>query len=501
MLALPRPLVVVLDDLHWADSALLDLIEEIAAASRGAPLMIVCTARGALLDRRSRWAGGAVNTITLHLAPLAAGEVRRLVVHLLGGMDIALLGARLDNLGGPERGVVERAAVIGRQFTAEAIRELSPPEERDTLAVRLRTLVGKDLIVPDEGALLGTGHDQGSAFTHALIQEVAYHAIAKETRAELHERCANWLERMSAGGVQVDEAVGDVRTKTHGRVGALAVKHFSGRESISRDEEPLEQAVQVFERDGDKLGLATTWRLWADIRWAAGRLARAEGSAQHAVELARQSGDEPLLARSVSTYCFILFWGPRHVDDVGREVAAKLDWARRRGVRSLEIDALRILARIRAMQGRFEEARQLLQETSEVISHYGDTLVLVGGFVSAGLVELLAGQPAAAERILRRGYRTLEEMGGKGQLLHLTTLLARALAQQGRDREAVELTREWDQIDSSAEALADHADVLRRVGRAEEAVTHAQQALELYQAKGNLVGVGRMRQFVGAGAA
>ena len=703
MLALPRPLVVVLDDLHWADSALLDLIEAIATVSRGTPLMIVCTARGELLDRRSRWAGGAVNTITLHLAPLAADEVRRLVVHLLGGMDIAdgvqdyvtdrsggnplfvqalvamlrenhqleldegqwraapdlsglrapphiraLLGARLDNLGDPERGVVERAAVIGRQFTAQAIRELSPPEERDTLVASLRMLVGKDLVVPDEGALLGTGRDQGYAFTHALIQEVAYHAIAKETRAELHERYARWLQRMSVGGVHVDEAVGnhlerayqslveigqqgehltrlarragtalataghraagrrdipqatvrlleralalltdndhtrrtalldlanalsnarrfpealeafdqavkdaeavgDVRTTTHGRIGALAVKHFSGRESISGDEETLERAIQVFERDDDKLGLATTWRLSAYVRWTAGRLAWAESSAQHAVALARQSGDESLLARSESTYCFILFWGPRHVDDVAREVGRKLDWARRRGVRSLEVDALRILARIRAMQGRFEEARQLLRETGEDTSNYRDTLVLVAEFVSAGLVELLADQPAAAERILRRGCRTLEDLGGRGQLVHVTTLLARALVQQGRDREALAMTREcerlaaenqvvaqvqWrslrakalagtgesevaerlsseavgrtrrsDELHSTAEAHADHADVLRRIGRAEEAVSHAREALELYQAKGNLVGVARMRQFVDAGAA
>jgi class 3 adenylate cyclase/tetratricopeptide (TPR) repeat protein len=702
MLALPGPLVVVLDDLHWAEPAVLDLVEEIAAASRGAPLMIVCTARGELLERRGRWAGAAVNSVTLHLAPLGGGEVRRLVAHVLGGMDIAdgvqeyvadgsggnplfvqalvamlrenrqlqldggqwraatdlagvrappdiraLLGARLDQLGALERAVIDCAAVIGRQFTAKAIRELSRPEQRDTLDAPLRTLVGKDLIVPDEDALLGTRGDHGYSFTHALIQEVAYQAIAKETRAELHERYANWLEQMSAGGVPVEEAVGnhlerayqnlveigqqgersvrlarragtalaaaghwnagrrdipettvgllerallllsdndqtrrtalidlanalsnarrfpealevfdqaiteadavgDVRTSTHGHIGALAVKHFSGRENISRDDATLERAIQIFELGVDQLGLATTWRLWAYFWWAAGFLTRAERSAEHAVQLAQQSQDEPLLARSISTYCFIVFWGPRHVDEVAREVGGKRDWARRRGVRSLEVDALRILARIRAMQGRFEEARQLLREAGRPISNFGDTLVLVGGFVSAGLVELLAGQPAAAERILRRGYRILEEIGGRGQLLHVATLLARALAQQGRDREAVAMTREcerlaaenqvgaqitwrsvramslaatgeteaaerlsweaveraddWDQLDSTAEALADHAEVLRRIGRAEEAVNHARRALDLYQAKGNLVGVGRMRQFVEAGA-
>ena len=702
VLAWPGPLVVVLDDLHWADPAILALVEEVAAASRGAPILLVCTARGELMERRGRWAGGAMNAVTLRLTPLAGDEVRELVIHLLGGMDIAaevqeyiadgsggnplfvqslvamlrenqqlrleggrwratsdlagvrappdiqaLLGARLDRLGDAERGVIERAAVIGRQFTTQAIRELSPPEERSALEGRLRTLVDRELIVPDEEARVGTVRDQGYAFTHEQIQSVAYQAIAKEARADLHERYATWLDRVSAGGARVDEAVGthlelsyrslveigqqgdhvarlarragtalaaagqramrrrdipeatvdlleravalltdndetrrtalvdlanalsnarrfpealevygqavkeaeavgDLRIMIHGRLGALAVRHFSGRESIIDDEATVEHAVQVFERHRDNLGLATSWRLWAYISWTAGFLARAEMSAQHAVELAGQADDEPLEARSISTYCFILFWGPRHLDEVADVVGSKLEWARSRGVRSLEVDALRILARVRAMQGRFEEARKLLEETREAVSAYGDTLVLVGGFVSAGLVELLAGQPAKAEEVLRRGYRRLEALGGRGQLIHLTTLLARALAQQGRDREAVamtqqverlanerqldaqikwrsiratvlagtgdweaaerlsreavEMTRGWDQVDSTAEALADHAEVLRRIGRAGEAVAHAREALDRYQAKGNLVGVGHMSQLIAAAA-
>lgn len=197
------------------------------------------------------------------------------------------------------------------------------------------------------------------------------------------------------------------------------------------------------------------------------------------------------------------------------------------------------------MQGRFAEARALLRQTSE--APYGDTLVLVGGYVSAGLVELLADQPAEAEQALRDGYRSLEDIGRKGQLVHVTTLLARALELQGRHREALDMTVEceklaterqrgaqvawrsiravvlarlgedeaaerlarravdmtdaWDQNDSTAETLADYADVLRRIGRAQEGLAHARRAFELYRDKGNLVGMDRMLRFVEAGAA
>jgi class 3 adenylate cyclase/tetratricopeptide (TPR) repeat protein len=697
ILAQPRPLVVVLDDLHWAEPALLDLIEAIAASTRDAPLLLVCTARRELTERRSKWAGGALNVVSLQLARLRAEEVGELVAHLLGGGDIAasvqefvadrsdgnplfvqglvavlrendklrldegqwrvtgdldqvqappdiraLLGARLDHLGSAERDVIERAAVIGRQFTAGAIRELSPRSKAVALVQSLRVLVDKELIVHLESAADEAARDQAYAFTHILIQEVAYLAISKETRAELHERYAKWLERaggsledvgyhlerayrsldeigrrdeqaaqlarragetLAAAGRRavarrdtpettisllrravsllndndrtrrvarldlanalsnatrykaalkayseaIEEAVeaGDRQHEAHGRLGVLSVKHFSGRESITLYEETIEEALQTFERYDDKPGLATTWRLTAYVRWAAGRLGRAEASSWQAVELARQSGDEPLEARSFSTHCFILFWGPRHADEVAQRVRQALEWARSRGVRSLEVDALRILARIEAMQGRFAEARELLRQTGDAWG--GDALVLVGGYVSAGLVELLADQPAEAERALREGYRSLEDMGGQGQLVHVTTLLARALERQGRHRDAmdmtvecedlatarqlgaqvawrsiravalarmgeheaaerlarqaVDLTSDWDQDDSTAETLADYADVLRRIGRDEEALLQARRALELYQAKGNLVGRDRMLRFVQAGAA
>jgi tetratricopeptide (TPR) repeat protein len=243
----------------------------------------------------------------------------------------------------------------------------------------------------------------------------------------------------------------------------------------------------------------------------------------------------------VSSHCFILFWGPKRVDEVARYVKQALEWARSRGIRRLEVDALRILARIAAMQGRFPEARAWLREASEAEA-YGDLLVLVGEYLSVGIVELLADEPAEAERVLRRGYQIVADLRGTGQLVSVIVLLARALAMQGRDEEAMALTREcegsalesqrdaqikwrairalllarrgdfeaakrlaaesiertedWEQDDSTAEVLADQAHVLRLAGREEEARRQAERALAHYERKGNLVGARRVRMLL-----
>lgn len=696
ILARERPLIVVLEDLDCADPALLDLVEDIAESSRDAPLLLLCAARLELLDVRRRWAGGKVNAVSIQLGPLDADEARQLVSYALGGVatapgveeyivdhcggnplfvqglvamlrderllhvdegrwravveeleaprDIqAVLSARLDHLGPTERGVIERAAVIGREFTKRAIVELSPIAERSQVGASLLTLIRKELIVPDPDSV--AGHDERYAFAHALLQKVAYRSIAKQTRAELHEQFAEWLGRTSAGDLaQIDEVVGhhlkwayrnlvavghsdkrterlarragealaaaghlatarrdipgpavsllrdaesllerndevrravlldlgdalwdsrspleaqeayekaideakataDLRRAAHGTLGVLAVKGFLGLEDerVGGDVEIVEDALRLFGDIEDNLGLAKAWHAKAYTYWTAGRLIRAEAAARRAINFARRAGDEQLEAGVVSSRCFILFWGPRHVDEVARYVKQTLEWARSRGIRRLEADALRILARIAAMGGRFPEARAGLKDAEEA-EVPGDLLILVGEYLSVGIVEFLADEPVAAEQVLRGGRKEVARLGGTRQLVSLDLLLARALAMQGRDDEAMERTRDcersalesqrdaqikWrairalllarqgdldaaerlateavdraeasEQHDSTAEVLADQAHVLKLAGREEDAQVQAGHALALYERKGNLVGAARVRAFL-----
>ncbi len=231
-LARVRPLVVVLEDLHWGEPTFLDLVDYVARWSRDAPILLLCLARPELLDERPRW-----DETPLALEPLSGEESEALLDRLSaerplttavrgriaaaaegnplfveqmvamlsdGGGDEepeippsiqALLAARLDRLEPLERRVLERAAVIGREFWRGALVELLPAEERPGVGSTLLRLVRKDLVHPGRSSFPG---EDGFRFRHVLIRDAAYAALPKAVRAELHERFAGWLE--GAGG-------------------------------------------------------------------------------------------------------------------------------------------------------------------------------------------------------------------------------------------------------------------------------------------------------------
>jgi class 3 adenylate cyclase/tetratricopeptide (TPR) repeat protein len=246
-LARERPLVVLLDDLHWAEPTLLDLIEHIADWSRDAPILLCCLARPELLEARPGWGGGKLNATTLLLQPLGAADSERLVEHLLGRVTLAeaarrhivetaegnplfveellgmliddgllvrsnghwtpttdlaavpvptsiatLLTARMEQLDHEERAVVGSASVIGQTFYRDAVAELSTDADRDTVGICLAALVRKELVRPAASDLAG---QDAFRFRHVLLRDAAYAGLPKALRAELHERLAGWLER------------------------------------------------------------------------------------------------------------------------------------------------------------------------------------------------------------------------------------------------------------------------------------------------------------------
>jgi class 3 adenylate cyclase/predicted negative regulator of RcsB-dependent stress response len=259
LLAREEPTVLVFEDIHWAEPALLDLIEHLADWSRDAPLLILCVARPELLDLRSGWGGGKLNATTILLEPLAADEVSRLVDNLLGRADIPadarhrimqaaegnplfveemlgmliddgllrfddgtwravedlaqiavpptiqlLLAARLDRLDAEERAVIERGAVEGKVFHSGAVTTLAPESLRPRVPSRLLALVRKELIRPDRAEFTG---EDAFRFRHLLIRDAAYQAMSKEQRADFHERFASWLERVAGDRVAEYEEI------------------------------------------------------------------------------------------------------------------------------------------------------------------------------------------------------------------------------------------------------------------------------------------------------
>ena len=226
-LAAERPLVAVLDDLHWAEPTFLDLVEYVADFA-AAPILLLCTARSELLDARPAWTSPRPNALTLALEPLRAedaaalvGEVdddtRRRILDAAegnplfveqlvamrqegsGDFDVpptiqALLAARIDSLAAPERTVVERASVEGRLFHRGSVVELAPDDVRPDVGAHLLALVRKEFVRPDRAQLPG---DDGYRFAHILVRDAAYEAMSKELRAVLHERFVDWLERVA----------------------------------------------------------------------------------------------------------------------------------------------------------------------------------------------------------------------------------------------------------------------------------------------------------------
>ena len=256
-----QPLVVVFDDVHWAEPTLLDLIDHISDLSRDAPILLVCLARPELLDARPAWGGGKMNATSVLLEPLAGPDTELLLSNLLGETELAeeararileaaegnplfieemlemliddgllerrngswvatqdltdldvpptihvLLAARLDRLSGEERSVVERAAVEGKLFHRGAVAELSSDRARPQVTAHLLSLVRKELVRPDEPDF---ADEDAFRFRHLLIRDTAYESLPKAERAELHRLFADWLERkVQSEPHQYEEIIG-----------------------------------------------------------------------------------------------------------------------------------------------------------------------------------------------------------------------------------------------------------------------------------------------------
>ncbi len=249
-LAQVRPVVVVVDDVQWAESALLDLLDHLTDLSRGAAILLVCMARPEFLLTRPSWGSARRHATTTVLAPLSDADSAALTAGLLGsGLDPellsrimvaaegiplyveelvasladqdrlavdddgtwalvgdlddiavpptvqALLAARLDRLPRDQRVVVDAASVIGQTFYPHAVTSLASLDDRSTHEA-LEGLVRSDLVRPVDSDV--PGHD-ALGFTHLLIRDAAYDAMPKEQRAVAHYAFAHWLERTGTG--------------------------------------------------------------------------------------------------------------------------------------------------------------------------------------------------------------------------------------------------------------------------------------------------------------
>jgi DNA-binding SARP family transcriptional activator/class 3 adenylate cyclase/tetratricopeptide (TPR) repeat protein len=242
-LARERPLVVILEDVHWAQPTLLDLVDYLADGT-SAPMFILCLARSEFLEQRRAWTGEP-SAAFMVLEPLEPRDSQKLIADRLGGRPLpaeilahilqaaqgnplfaeqmlaslgeegpfsipasvqALLAARLDRLGPAERDLVRSASVLGIEFSRAALMHLMPDEARAFAVRHLETLERKELILRSPSSPPG---EETFGFRHDLIRLAAYRSMTKATRAELHERVAHWLEDGAAHGrSEFEELIG-----------------------------------------------------------------------------------------------------------------------------------------------------------------------------------------------------------------------------------------------------------------------------------------------------
>jgi class 3 adenylate cyclase/tetratricopeptide (TPR) repeat protein len=241
-LAEERPLILVFEDLHWADDGLLDFIDELVDWLTEVPVLVVCSARPELLARRPAWGGGKANASTISLAPLSDEETARLVHALLersvlpaevqaalleraggnplyaaefvrmvserGRDDLELPGsvqgiisARLDALEPQDKALLQDAAVVGKVFWSGALAEIG---ERAAAEVeeRLRGLERRELV--RRARRSSVAGESEYAFRHVLVRDVAYGSIPRADRAHRHRKAAEWIESLGRPEDQAD---------------------------------------------------------------------------------------------------------------------------------------------------------------------------------------------------------------------------------------------------------------------------------------------------------
>jgi class 3 adenylate cyclase/tetratricopeptide (TPR) repeat protein len=442
------PLVLVFEDLHWADEALLEFIEHLVEWSTGVPLLVVCTARPELFDKHSGWGAGHRNTATVSLSPLNDSETAQLISGLLsqavlpaevhstlleraggnplyaeefvrmlsdrgilrskgrvltidGDADIplpdsvqALVAARLDTLSSERKALLHDAAVAGKVFWSGAIAAIGELAA-GVVTHGLHELARKELVRPARASSMEG--EQEYSFWHALIRDVCYAQIPRAGRAARHKAMAQWLE-----GIAGERVADHAEVLAHHYTEALKLSGAAGQQQQATE---LEEPARRF------LVLAGDRALHLDA-------AKAETYYRRALELL--PGGHPDRGQ-------VLLKGGEATEDLGL----------------------------------FSESERYLVEAISELRAHGD--LLGAGYALAKLARVAwsLGDSARYRRLLTEAIQLLETRPPGRELCYAYTSYASSRYVAGVPTEALE----WaDKALSLANHLGDEENVIRALG-------------------------------------
>ena len=347
-LAAERATVLVFEDLHWADPALLAFLEHLADWAEGVPLLLLCTARPELYERHPTFGASARNAQRINLAPLSDTETARLVSALLEravlpaetqqalleqaggnplyaeefvrlltdrgslGEDVqvpesvqALISARLDTVPAERKSLLQDASVLGKVFWAGAVAAMGGRDRHD-VELALHELTRKELVRPARTSSMEGEHEYG--FWHVLVRDVCYGQIPRAARAARHLAAAGWIEEKTGeraedladvlayhyqAALELTRAAGIDEQADQLQAQAVRYLALAGERALSLDieqaERQLTRALDLCPDDAPER--ATLLERWAQAAQQRGRLQEARQAFEQAFDLDRAQGN------------------------------------------------------------------------------------------------------------------------------------------------------------------------------------------------------------------
>jgi class 3 adenylate cyclase/tetratricopeptide (TPR) repeat protein len=544
-LAVDGPMVALVEDVHWADSSLLEFLEGLGSSASG-PIVIVCMARPDLFERRPEWGGGPSNATTISLEPLSEDDASRMIDGLLEGhapaeiVDAilrrsegnpfyagellrmmvddgtivnadagwtltralpsalpdtvqAVIASRIDLLTPIEKRVIQDASVIGRTFWTGAVERLGSADAEQAI----ESLVAKGPFRRRERSSIEGEREY--VFNHVLTRDVAYASIPRTRRRRAHAAMGAWGEEATSGRSEeyaeilahhFSEAGDGERTARYALLaGQRLLRLFAAQEAIGWFDRAMEAAgsAEAGVRAQVALGRGAA-------REQLGRLEEARADYGDALAEARGDGDAELEARALAAIAHVLWLLDRY--DEGRELLPEaLERARAVGLTDVEVRLLYTAGTMHFGRGRFAESIETHERALAIATESGD---LEGqALAHHGLSESYFFHSPLRDG-LRHGLvadQQFRELGQRSMVAHNAYMVAWLKGFTGRPDEAlayavgsIETSHEIGNAREEGLGLLGRAELHRAAGRMDAGVADVLAGTEILRAIGAVRG-------------